>query len=127
GRLRCDRVQVTGDTRRVPLPNISAGEELLRVFLGRVDGKSIVADSLREITEMRDGAVWLPAEAEGPREVLFFISSRTGMMVKRPALGAEGFVMDHYDRDSNNDYLGHVGDRLMPAFGGKAPYALFCD
>ena len=31
-------------------------------------------------------------------EVLFFISSRTGMQVKRPAVGAEGFVLDHMNR-----------------------------
>jgi len=29
---------------------------------------------------------------------LFFISSRSGMMVKRAAVGAEGFVLNHYDR-----------------------------
>jgi hypothetical protein len=31
------------------------------------------------------------------RDAIFFISSRTGMTVKRPAVGAEGFVLDHYE------------------------------
>lgn len=27
---------------------------------------------------------------------MFFIAGRTGMQVKRPAVNAEGFVLDHY-------------------------------
>ena len=49
------------------------------------------------------------------------------MMVKRPALGAEGFVLDHYDRGALERYLESVGDRLMQAFGPRPPYAIFCD
>jgi len=40
----------------------------------------------------------VPGKLIGPHVILFFISSRTGMMVKRPAIGAEGFVLDHFDR-----------------------------
>jgi len=72
-------------------------------------------------------AIELPAEIDGPREVLFFISSRTGMMVKRPAVGAEGFVVDHYDTAAVEEYQKKVGDRLMQAFGANPPYAVFCD
>ena len=32
------------------------------------------------------------------RELVVFIASRTGQMVKRAAVGAEGFVLDHYSR-----------------------------
>jgi hypothetical protein len=69
----------------------------------------------------------LPAGLEGAHEVLFFISSRTGMQVKRPAVGGEGFVLDHYDRAAIDDYLKNVGDRLLQAFGDQPPYAVFCD
>src|SRR5207244_12163718 len=58
---------------------------------------------------------------------IFFISSRTGMMVKRPAVGAEGFVLDHYDRTAILTHLHAVGDRLMEAFGKQPPYAVFSD
>ncbi len=50
----------------------------------------------REVTNVHDGAAWVPDLYQG--EVLFFLSSRTGQMVKRAAVGAEGFVVDHYDR-----------------------------
>jgi len=111
GKLRMERVRAT--SRRVPLPDISEGEKLLAVFL---DGNPIQAG-------VRDGAVWLPRTGE----VRFFISSRTGQMVKRAAVGAEGFVLDHYDRAAAEIHFREVGDRLLTAFGSKPPYAVFCD
>lgn len=127
GRLRCDRVKVDVNSRRVKVPAITAGEKLLAVFLARTEGQSLAADSLVEITDPRDGAIRLPEGLQGPHELLFFISSRTGMMVKRPAVAGEGFVLDHYDRSAIEDYLKNVGDRLMQAFRARPPYAVFCD
>ncbi len=128
GMLRTERVKVEANMRRVPLPNISAGEKLIAIFLARPQGQGIAADSLREITDTTDGAVQLPADLTGAHEVFFFISSRTGMMVKRPAIGAEGFVLDHLDRAATDNYLQKVGDRLMQAFGSEQrPTNIFCD
>ena len=59
--------------------------------------------------------------------LIWFISSRTGMMVKRPAVGAAGFVLDHYDRAATEEHLRAVGDRLLSAFGDQPPYAVFSD
>ena len=33
--------------------------------------------------------------------------------MKRPAIGAEGFVLDHYDQTAIEAHLHAVGDRLM--------------
>src|SRR3954466_13835048 len=76
---------------------------------------------------MSEGTVKLPADLGGANEVLFFISSRTGMQVKRPAVGAEGYVLDHLSRTATENYLKNVGDRLMQAFGSQPPFAIFCD
>src|SRR6185369_8810206 len=74
------------------------------------------------------GRVRLPHPADNDRHmVLFFISSRTGMMVKRPALGAEGFVLDHFDRQAAEIHLQEVGDRLLSAFGNGPPFSIFSD
>ena len=127
GMLRTDRVRVDGKTRRIPIPSITAGEKLITVFLAREQERSIASESLHELTEIRDGAVWLPTNLNGANEVLFFISSRTGMQVKRPAVGAEGYVLNHLDRTATENYLRNVGDRLMQAFGGNRPYAVFGD
>jgi hypothetical protein len=58
---------------------------------------------------------------------LFFIASRTGQQVKRASVGAEGFVLDHYDRSAIESHLAQVGDRLLSAFGDHPPYAVFSD
>jgi hypothetical protein len=120
GRLRIDRVRTEGKSRRVVVPWISEGEQLIAAF----DAKT-----LREVNDIRDGVLYLPAGASGPAEILFFIASRTGMMVKRPAVGAEGFVLDHYDRSAVDNFLNNVAGREMQAFTGGAepPYAVFCD
>ena len=47
--------------------------------------------------------------------------------MKRAAVGAEGFVLDHYDRAAIDNHLKIVGDRLMQAFGANPPYAVFSD
>src|SRR5437016_11196489 len=125
--LRTERIKLPGNSSRIPISNLTAGEKLLAVFLARTQGQSIVADSLRELTDIHNGAVWLPDNLDVSYEVLFFISSRTGMQVKRPAVGAEGYVLNHLDRVATENYLNHVGDRLMQAFGSNPPHAVFCD
>ena len=98
-------MKVEGDTRRVPVPNMTAGEKFIGAFLARTRGNDIVPDSVRELMDIKDGAVWLPANLEGSYEVMFFISGRAGMQVKRPAVGGEGFVLDHMDRAATEHYL----------------------
>src|SRR6266850_1704785 len=127
GMLRSERLKIEAKARSVPVPNISAGEKLLAAFLVRPRGQGIDPDSMREVADIKDGVLQLPANLDGSQEILFFISSRTGMQVKRPAIGAEGFVLDHLSRPAIDTYLNKVGDRLMQAFSGSRPYAIFCD
>ncbi len=58
---------------------------------------------------------------------LFFTSSRTRMMVKRAGFGAEGFVLDHYDRSAVDAYLKAVGEPLLQALDANPPHAIFSD
>jgi hypothetical protein len=127
GSLRVEQVPVAADETRIPVPDLSAGESLLAAFVARVQGDVVDAASLREIIGVSGGVIHLPAGLGPSHEALFFISSRTGMMVKRPAVGGEGFVLDHYDRTAVDHYLSGTGDRLMQAFDGKPPHAIFCD
>jgi hypothetical protein len=126
-RLRVERVKLMHGARRVPVPSIANGEKLIGVFFARTLGKEIVPESVREIADIKDGVVRLPEDFDGSCEVQFFIASRTGMQVKRPAVGGEGFVLDHLDRSATENYLKKVGDRLMQAFGDQPPHAIFCD
>jgi hypothetical protein len=59
--------------------------------------------------------------------VQYFIGGRTKMMVKRAAVGAEGFVLDHYNRAAIDHHLKVVGEPLLKALGPNPPYAVFSD
>ena len=127
GRLRVERVRLREGDNRVREPSVEAGEKLLAVFLARASGDAISPDGTHELSSGADGTVTLPVDRAGATELIFFISSRTKQQVKRAAVGAEGRVLDHYDRTAVEAYLGQVGDRLLQAFGDQPPYAVFCD
>jgi hypothetical protein len=127
GMLRCDRVPVPAAASSVRMPYLENGEKLLAVFLAKGDAKQFVPTGIRQIPISKGD--WQPLGAGGnePRVALFFISSRSGQQVKRAAVGAEGYVLDHYDRSAIENHLKNVGDRLMQAFGTNPPYAIFSD
>ncbi len=127
GRLRVERTDVAGGAQRVTLPRIGAGEQLIAAFVARSVGRNQFSDDAREITDLHDGAAWLPSGLQGANTVFFFISSRSGMQVKRPAVGAEGYVLDHFDALAIRNYLSNVADPMIKAAGANRPYAVFTD
>ncbi|MCU1291471.1 MAG: hypothetical protein JWP08_321, partial [Bryobacterales bacterium] len=116
GKLRYERVPLPEETRFVPLPAMSAGERLIAAFLG---GK--------QTTVTRDNRIEIPPGLSGGDVLELFISSRTGQQVKRAAVGAEGFVLDHYDRSAIENHLNSVARRLLEAFAGSPPHSVFSD
>jgi hypothetical protein len=65
--------------------------------------------------------------ASFPERNLYFVASHTRMMVKRAAAGAEGLVLNTYDRAAIDAHLHAVGDRLAQSFGANPPHAIFSD
>jgi len=65
--------------------------------------------------------------SDKPRTALFFIQSHTKQVVKRAAVGAEGWVLDPFSHDAVATHLKAVGDPLVKAFGTTPPYAIFSD
>jgi hypothetical protein len=128
GQLRVERMKVAAGTSIVPLPAMIPAEKLVAVFLSKTNGGAAAQSDLKQLTEVRDGNVTLPANVSDGSELLFFISSRSGMQVKRPAVGAEGYVLNHLDKPSVENYLKATGDRLFQAFDKTTiPYSVFCD
>ena len=126
GMLRVTASPIADGEGSVALPGMEAGEELIAAFLVRNTRDGIATEDAQRLSDIRDGRLWLP-RAEGSQAVLFFIASHTGQQVKRSAIRAEGFVVDHYDSRATENYLHAVGDRLMQAFGSHPPYAVFSD
>jgi hypothetical protein len=58
---------------------------------------------------------------------LNFWAGHTGQTVKRPAVGAEGWVLDHYSRASLDAHFKAVGEPLLKALEQTPPYAIFSD
>ena len=125
GCLRIVRIEVNQGSQSVPLPSMINGETFIAAFLHQSSSASSES-AWMQIADVRGGSIFLPSPLEGKREVLIFIASHTGQMVKRAAVGAEGFVVDHYDGSAVQHYLQSVGD-LMQAFKDRPPYAVFCD
>lgn len=125
-RLRVERVSVPAGQQRVKLPAIDQGERLLAIFRREPADGSGAFEPLALPPAAAD-ALRLSPPPTRQVEVWFFIASRTGQQVKRPAVGAEGFVLDHYDAAALRHYLAEVGDRLIKATGPYRPYAMFCD
>ena len=125
GALRCDRVEVPEGATFVKKPSLANGEKMMATFFAPGDKRNFDGAHVTKIGEGNDFT--LPSNRTGPHVVMFFISSRTGMQVKRPAVGAEGFVLDHYDRTAIEHHLNTVGARIMQAFGPNPPYSVFSD
>ena len=127
GRLRVVAVPVAGTELSVAAPAMENGEELLATFLAAGSAESYDGEHAQRLDTVRDGRASLPAARTGAQVVLFFIASRTGQQVKRPAFGAEGFVIDHFSHEAVADHLKNVGEPLVRAFGDHPPYSVFSD
>ncbi|HKS97217.1 MAG TPA: glycosyl hydrolase, partial [Terriglobia bacterium] len=66
----------------------------------------------------------------GPWRIMVFADSPTLMQVKRPTLGMEGYVLDHFNRRALDLFLDAVGNRTLDELKslGLPPFhSVFCD
>ncbi len=139
--LRIEHLAIKPGETSFAMPGMMESEKLVAAFLaktsefqpstgGRRQRPLMTIASARQFPITRgavDGRVNLPSDLDGANTVLIFISSLTGQQVKRPSIGSEGFVLDHYSRAAVEMHLKVVGDRLMQALGSHPPYAVFSD
>lgn len=127
GELRVETAPIPPGTDSVALPDIATGEHLIAVFLAPLRDGQVTLQDAKQVSSIVNGRLQISPSRDLPNDAVFFIASRTGMTVKRPAVGAEGFVLDHYDRNAIETHLHAVGDRMMEAFRDQPPYAVFSD
>ncbi|NYF80363.1 glycosyl hydrolase [Granulicella arctica] len=127
GRLRVVAVDVPPSATSIPPPDVGNGEALLATFLGEGSPDHYDPANLKHVElHIASQRAELP-QGSAHRVALFFLSSRTGQQVKRPAADADGFVLDHFDKAAINTHLNVVGGKLMQAFANHPPYAVFSD
>ena len=128
GRLRTYEAEVPAGATSIRLPHIAEGETLISASLVEGQPKHWSADHIRPLA--------VPANSENPvaiepanraRVALFFYAGHTRQMVKRAAVGAEGFVLDPFSSKAVATHLKAVGEPLLSAFGSTPPYAIFSD
>uniref|UniRef100_A0A372ILC7 Glycoside hydrolase n=2 Tax=Paracidobacterium acidisoli TaxID=2303751 RepID=A0A372ILC7_9BACT len=111
----------------VAAPSIRNGEKLLAAFLAAGTPEHYDAAHTEQISTIEDGRLRLPTKMDGAHIALFFVSSRTGQQVKRAAVGAEGFVLNHFSEEAVEDHLHTVAEPLLRAFGDHPPSSVFSD
>ena len=128
--LRLIRAPAPAGTRSVPVPHLSHGEQLVAVFLADTNwdkGDAGQQPAMLPLPANGSLRMNLPATASGDHSVMWFLSSRTGQQVKRAAVDADGFVLDHFSHQAVEDHLHNIADKLMTAFGDQPPYSVFSD
>jgi len=123
-RLREAVIDVPAGATSIALPAVTNGESLIAAFVGTAIDPAALAPLM--VRAGLDGRAPI-APARAPRKVVAYIASRTGQQVKRAALGAEGFVLDHLSRKAVDHHLATVAEPLLKAFGDTPPYAVFSD
>jgi hypothetical protein len=125
-RIRSDRREITPDRTSVARPVPYENDRLLAAFIGKGSIQEADPRTFRELDVSGTGPIALPA-GSGPRVVLFYFASHSGQIVKRAALGAEGYVLDHFSRPAIEAHLREAGDKLLGAAGPGGVHAIFCD
>jgi hypothetical protein len=115
GRLRAQRVSGGDNESAVDAPQLRPGDTVLAAF----------DDSNRELP-VKDNSARI-STTQPTKAVTYFISGHTGMKVKRPAFGAEGYVLDHQTAAAVQRFIASVAEKEVAACGVNPPYAIFCD
>jgi alpha-L-rhamnosidase len=124
GRLKIVALPITNNT--IYAPQLQAGESLIASFYASGTPNSYQAATAKPLPNTSNPIV-VPSSAPGDRVALFFIASHTKQTVKRPSVGAEGLVLDHFSRTATDEHLTDVATPLIKAFGDQPPYAVFSD
>ena len=125
-RIRSERREITPDRTSMPRPVPYDGDRLVAAFIGLGSMQEADPRTFRELDLSGDGPIVLPV-GNGPRVILFYFASHSGQVVKRAALGAEGYVLDHFSRPAIETHLREAGDKLLGAAGPGGVHAIFCD
>ena len=125
-RLRSERREIAPAVTSIARPEPFDHDRLIAAFVGLGSVQEADAASFRELEIPDRGPIALPPGA-GPRVVLFYFSGQTGQIVKRAASGAEGYVLDHYNRAAIAVHLREAGDTLLAAAEPGSIESVFCD
>jgi hypothetical protein len=125
-RLRSERREIAPGVTGLARPSSFEHDRLVATFIGRGSAQEADPSTFRELLVPSSGSIRLP-DGAGPRVVLFYFAGQTGQVVKRAAVGADGYVLDHYNRTAIDLHLREAGDKLLSAVDPGSIDSVFCD
>lgn len=100
---------------------------LVAALLGPI-ADATTSERTYETLPVEAGAARLPDDLRGATQVRFYQTTLAGLnQVKRPAFGAEGFVVDHYSASAIDKFISAIALPEIEACGANPPYSVFCD
>jgi hypothetical protein len=125
-RLRSERREIAPGVTSIARPDPFEHDRLVAAFVGLGSAQEADPASYRALDIPERGPIPLPP-GQGPRAVLLYFAGQTGQTVKRAASGAEGYVLDHYNRAALETHLREAGDKLLAAADPGSIDSVFCD
>lgn len=117
--IRLRKQDLPAGAQTVALPPLKTAERIVAVFVGAN------AASARLVAATGNAVTVSPSHRD--RTVFIVVQCPTGQHVKRAAVGAEGYVLDHLNADAVRRHLETVGAPLLAALQDHPPYAVFSD
>jgi len=122
--LRTAEIPIPANATTLPKLKLAEGESIISISLVNGEPKHWNAASAQTFNPNQTSNI--PA-SNNSRTALIFIASHTGQIVKRAAVGAEGWVLDPFSHQAVATHLKAVGEPLVKSFGSTPPYAVFSD
>ncbi len=108
-------------------PASNNGNAVFSALLGPVTDATDPAKAFLPLPVV-NGVAQLPANLHGATQVVFFVYAPAGLMqVKRAALGAEGYIVDHYSTAAIQKFIDQIAEPEIAACGPNLPFSIFCD
>jgi len=124
GHLRVVEVPLPSNATSITAPKLEEGDSIVSISLVTGEPKHWKSANSQTLSPTSSSHI---APSSTSRTALFFIAGHTHQMVKRAAVGAEGWVLDPFSHEAVANHLKSVGEPLLKAFGATPPYAIFSD
>src|SRR5579871_900369 len=133
-RLQMFRQDVDGP-QRVSFAHLSGevmeGDQVLFVLAAPLSSSGAMDVGQAKIVARHEMALYGRWQAPaGKWRVMLFVDSATRQQVKRPTIGMEGYVLDHFNREALATFLKSVGDVTLQQLRSAGPsplHSIFSD
>ncbi|MGW8482617.1 glycosyl hydrolase [Microbacterium sp. NPDC055903] len=123
-KLSWDRRDIGIAAADIPVVTAWPGDRFVAAYVG--DGSIQEPPEEYTFVPVVNDILRIP-EGKGPRLLLLCTARLTGQQVKRAAVGAEGPVLDHFNKAAAEAHIAAVCDPLLDAVPAELLGSVFCD